>query len=133
MFCCAFTLLPLVGVFNCGRKPALSNIHVLTCLPGWDLSNIHVLTCQPGCQLPRYMYVSFCQVGCQFPGISWELKLYLATTQSGSLIPNSFFYWCRCLSSVGVHPRGNIQMLIHRCRKCCWLVGSASTLLSVTI
>ena len=34
------------------RGFALSNVHVLTCLPRWDLSNTQVLTCQPGCQLP---------------------------------------------------------------------------------
>ena len=55
-----------------------------------------------------HVHVSFCQVGCQFPGRSWELKLYLTPTQNGSLIPNSFLYWCRCLSYVGVHPRSSL-------------------------
>lgn len=50
--CYTLILLPLVGIFNCGRGFALSNIHVLTYLPGWD---IHVLACQPGSQLPTYM------------------------------------------------------------------------------
>jgi len=59
-----------------------------------------------------HIHVSFCQVGCQFPGRSWELKLYSTTTQNGSLIPNSFLYWCGCLSYVGVHPRG--QLINHK-------------------
>ena len=28
-----------------------------------------------------HVHVSFCQGGCQFPERSWELKLYLITTQ----------------------------------------------------
>lgn len=56
--CCILILLPLVGVFNCGRRLAISNIYVLTCLPQWNLSNIHVLTCQPGSQLPTYTSLS---------------------------------------------------------------------------
>ena len=35
--CGALILLPLVGVFNCGRRLALSDIHVLTCQPGGQL------------------------------------------------------------------------------------------------
>ena len=44
--CLCDTLIPfpLVGVFNCGRELALSNIHVLTF--------------QPGCHLPTYMSLS---------------------------------------------------------------------------
>jgi hypothetical protein len=45
---CTLVLFPLVGVFNCGKGLALSNIHVLTCQLGWNLTNLHVLTCQPG-------------------------------------------------------------------------------------
>lgn len=33
----------------------------------------------------------FVKVGCQFPGRTWEFKLYLTTTQTGSLSPNGFF------------------------------------------
>jgi hypothetical protein len=54
-----FSLLPpLVGVFNCDRRLALSNSHTLTCLSGWDLSKIRVLTFQLGCQFPTYMSLS---------------------------------------------------------------------------
>lgn len=36
--CCALILLPLAGVFNSGRRLALSDIHLLTCKPGCQLS-----------------------------------------------------------------------------------------------
>jgi hypothetical protein len=88
--CCIFILLPLVGVFNCGRGLALSNIHALLT----RMSVIHI-------------HVSFCQVGCLFPGRSWELKLYVTVTQNGRLIPHSLLYRCRCLSYVKVYPRGS--------------------------
>ena len=42
-------------------------------------------------------------------GRSWELKLYLTTTQNGSLIPNGFLYWCRCFSLLWMRFPGKKQ------------------------
>lgn len=36
-------------------------------------------------------------------------KLDLTTTQDGSIIPNSFLYWYKCLFYVGDHPQGNLH------------------------
>ena len=93
-FCYTFILLPLTGVFRCSSRLPLPNIHFLTCLPGWDLSKIHVLTCQPQDVSSQRSLGNL-----NFTGFS---------IQNGRLIPNSFLYWCRCLSYVGVYPRGSL-------------------------
>ena len=81
-----------------------------------------------------HVHVSFCQVGCQFPGRPWELKLYSTDTQNGSLTPNSFLYWHRCLSYVGVHPRGSLYLQnLYSCRRCCWVAGLGPSSLWVTL
>jgi hypothetical protein len=72
--CYTLTLLPLVGVFNHGRRLLLYDIYVLTCLSGWDLSTFHVNL--PTRMSVIHIHVFFCIVGYQFPGRSWELKLY---------------------------------------------------------
>lgn len=104
--CWIFILSPLVGALNYGRGFALCNVYVLMCLPGYELSNIHVLTCHLDVTYP--LICLFMQKGCPFQRRSWELKFYPTITQNGNLIQYRLLQCCRCLSCVGVYPRGSL-------------------------
>jgi hypothetical protein len=80
------------------------------------VGDLPCLTFMPTRMSVTHIHVSFCQVGCQFPERSWELKLYWPPLKMEVLF-----------QIVGVHPRVSLQrqtpkQLIHRCRKCCWVV-----------
>ena len=124
--CYTFILLPLVGVFNCARGLALSNSHVLTSLPRWNLSNIHILTCQPGCQLPMSMSLP-AKWDVSSLGRAWELKLYQTSYSKWKFYTKQFFM----LWSIpgAAYKTKHHKKLTHRCRKCCWVVGSGPSLL----